>query len=186
MILPILAYGDPVLKKKATEVKKDYPHLNKIVEDMFETMYSAHGVGLAAPQVGLSIRIFVVDASPFSEDDPSVDGFKRVFINPTITEEDGEPWKFNEGCLSIPGIREDVMRMPELTISYMDENFKPCKEHFDGIIARIIQHEFDHLEGVLFVEKISPLRKRLIKNKLEKIASGIASADYKIKFYHKR
>lgn len=186
MILPIIAYGDPVLKKMASEVNKDYPQLNQIIADMFETMYSAHGVGLAAPQVGLSLRIFVVDASPFSEDDPSVDGFKRVFINPVITDEVGEPWKFNEGCLSIPGIREDVLRLPELTISYMDENFNSCKESFSGIIARIIQHEYDHLEGILFVEKIAPLRKRLIKNKLEKIASGIATTDYKIRFYHKR
>jgi peptide deformylase len=183
MIYPIVAYGDPVLKKKAAEIDKDYPQLKEFIADMFETMYASSGVGLAAPQVGKSIRLFVVDGKPFEEDE--VKDFKRIFINPIIKEEEGEPWKFNEGCLSIPGIREDVMRKEQIYIEYYDEEWKLKKEKFSGLAARIIQHEYDHIEGVLFVEKISPFRKKLIKGKLSDISKGIVDVEYKMKFYKK-
>jgi peptide deformylase len=184
MIYPIVAYGDPVLKKKAAEVPRDYPDLQKLIEDMYETMYNAHGVGLAAPQIGMSLRLFVIDGAPFEEEE--VKDFKQVFINAKILEEDGEAWKFNEGCLSIPQVREDISRLETIRIEYYDENWNRKVENFDGLAARIIQHEYDHTEGILFVDKISPLRKRLIKNRLLDITKGKVDADYKMKFPVKR
>jgi len=183
MKYPIIAYGDPVLRKKAAPIERDeYPHVKQLVADMFETMYGAHGVGLAAPQIGLSMRLFVVDATPFTEDEPEIDNFKKAFINATILEETGEEWGFNEGCLSIPDIREDVFRKPKVKISWYDEDWKHHEETFSGMIARIIQHEYDHIEGKLFTDKLSPLRKRLIEKKLNDISRGIVDVDYKMKF----
>jgi peptide deformylase len=182
MILPIVAYGDPVLKKVAEEIDSDYPGLDKLIEDMYETMYSSKGVGLAAPQINKSIRLFIIDASPFADEYPELEGWKRTFINPRILEEEGEEWDFNEGCLSIPGIREDVERKPELILEYEDENFELHEEKFDGIIARVIQHEYDHLEGILFTDHLSPLKKRLLKGKLTDISKGIVDVNYKMKF----
>ncbi len=182
MVLPIVAFGDPVLKKVAQEIDANYPKLNEVIANMFETMDSAHGVGLAAPQVGLSIRLFVVDASPFAEDHPELEGFRKIFLNPIILEEDGKPWSFNEGCLSIPGIREDVMRKPEIVIEYYDENWELHEERFDGLVARVIQHEYDHIEGILFVERLSGLRRRLLKGKLADITRGFIDVDYRMKF----
>jgi|SRR6185437_2123998 len=189
MILPIVAYGDAVLKKKAVDITKDYPNLDKVIANMFDTMHNAKGVGLAAPQVGLSIRLFIVDSSPFAEDKEDDDkdkkelmGFKKIFINAKIVEEDGTKWKFNEGCLSIPTIREDVERKPTIRIKYLDENFKSHEEEFEGVKARIIQHEYDHIEGVLFIDKINPLRKSLLKRKLADISKGVVDVPYKMKF----
>jgi len=185
MILPVIAYGDPVLKRKADNIDKNYPELNKLIDNMFETMYNSHGVGLAAPQIGKSIRLFIVDASPFEEDDAELKDFVQVFINPVIIEENGKEWEFNEGCLSIPTIREDVKRKERIVIQYQDENFESWEEEFTGIAARIIQHEYDHIEGKLFVEKLSPIRKRLLKNRLNEIAKGNVEVNYKMKFYVK-
>jgi peptide deformylase len=184
MIYPIVAFGDPVLKKKAIDIKKDQVDLPKLINDMFETMYEAHGVGLAAPQIGLSYRLFVIDGEPLDEE--KLKGFKKVFINPVILEEEGEDWGFEEGCLSIPGIRAEVMRASKLTIEYFDENWKKHTEVFDGLGARIIQHEYDHIEGVLFVDHLSAIKKRLIKAKLSNISKGNVDADYKMKFPIKR
>lgn len=186
MIYPIVAYGDPVLRKKAEPIANDYPKLMTIIDNMFKTMYHSQGVGLAAPQVGISIRLFVIDSTPFKEDDESADGFKRVFINPELINEEGEKWKFNEGCLSIPGIREDIERKPRLTIRYQDMNFETHIEEFSGIKARIIQHEYDHLEGILFTDKLTPLKKTLLKGRLTDISKGKVDVDYKMKFYQKR
>ena len=180
MIYPIVAYGDPVLKKKAAEVPKDYSGLSQLIADMYETMYNAHGVGLAAPQIGLSLRLFVTDGAPFEEEE--VRDFRQVFINARILEEDGESWKFNEGCLSIPQIREDISRLETIRIQYYDADWNLKEEHYDGLAARIIQHEYDHTEGILFVDKLSPLRKRLIKNRLLDISKGKVEADYRMKF----
>jgi len=182
MKLPIIAYGDPVLKRKGVEIDSDYPELQGLIANMFETMYGAHGVGLAAPQIGLSIRLFVIDASPFAEDESSLKDFKKVFINAAMVEESGEKWLFNEGCLSIPEVREDVSRCPDIRIRYFDENWVQHEERFTGLAARIIQHEYDHIEGKLFTEKLSPLRKAMIKSKLEAISRGQVSVDYKMKF----
>ena len=189
MILPIVAYGDPVLKKIGAEITKDYPKLDELLVNMFETMYNAFGVGLAAPQIGLPIRIFLVDTSPFSEDEDFTDAeknelknFKRVFINAKITKEEGDEWAFNEGCLSIPDVREDVFRQPRVTIEYVDENFKSHTETFEGLIARVIQHEYDHIEGVLFTDKLSSLKKRLIKGRLSNISKGKINVDYRMRF----
>jgi len=182
MILPIVAYGDPVLRRKGDEISKDYPALQELIQNMFETMYHAQGVGLAAPQIGKSIRLFVVDASPFEEEEPDAKDFVQVFINPEILSSTGEKWKFNEGCLSIPGVREDVERKPNITIRYYDEAFDYFEEDFTGIIARIIQHEYDHIEGKLFVDHLSPLKKTLIKGKLYDISKGRVDAAYKMKF----
>jgi len=187
MILPIVAYGDPVLKKVGKEIEKDYPNLEKLIADMFETMYNAKGVGLAAPQVGKSIRLFIVDASPFSEDpeteeEAALKDFKKVFINAQITAEEGTEWKFNEGCLSIPKIREDISRKPKISITYLDENFKSHKDTFEGIAARIIQHEYDHIEGKLFTDRINPIRRRLLNGKLNDITKGNVDVDYKMRF----
>ena len=180
MKLPIIAYGDPILKKKATDILKDYPKLNEVIENMYETMYASKGVGLAAPQIGLSIRLFITDGSPFEEEE--VKEFKQVFINPVIKEEEGNLWKFNEGCLSIPTIREDIQRKKVIYIEYYDQDWNFKKETYKGLAARIIQHEYDHIEGVLFVDRISPLRKRLLKNKLLDISKGMVDVDYKMKF----
>ena len=189
MILPIIAYGDPVLRKKAIDISLDYPKFNELIENMYETMYNAYGVGLAAPQVGLSIRVFIVDASPFAEDESltveeqnKLKDFKCTFINAKILEETGDEWTFNEGCLSIPNIREDVNRKPQIKIQYQDENFKTHTKSFDGLLARVIQHEYDHIEGVLFTDKISNFKKRLIKGKLVNISKGKINIDYKMRF----
>ncbi|GAA0875065.1 peptide deformylase [Wandonia haliotis] len=191
MILPIVAYGDPVLKKMAEEIDEDYEGLDQLIADMFETMYAAHGVGLAAPQIGRSIRLFVVDASPFAEpdedgeEDPRAEGvenFKKVFINPIIEEEEGKEWAFNEGCLSIPKIREDVQRKPKIRVTYFDENWEFHEEEFDGYAARVVQHEYDHIEGILFTDHISPLKKRLLQKKLTNISKGLVDVDYRMKF----
>src|SRR6195952_429589 len=183
MKLSIIAYGDPVLRKKAVAVEPDeYPNIKQIIDDMYETMYGARGVGLAAPQVGLSIRLFVIDASVFADEEPELKDFKKVFINAVILDETGEEWGFNEGCLSIPDIREDVYRKPVVRISYYDENWKHHEETFKGLAARVIQHEYDHIEGKLFTDKLSPLRKRLIEKKLKDISRGAVSVDYKMKF----
>lgn len=189
MILPIVAYGDPVLRKKAKEITKDYPKLDELIENMKETMYGAFGVGLAAPQIGVPIRLFLVDTSPFAEDDDFTEeeqqklkDFKKTFINAEILEESGDEWAFNEGCLSIPDVREDVFRQPTVTIKYQDENFDTRTEVYEGLIARVVQHEYDHIEGVLFTDKLSGLKKRLIKGKLTNISKGKISVDYKMRF----
>ncbi|WP_375235552.1 peptide deformylase [Winogradskyella sp.] len=189
MILPIVAYGDPVLKKKAVEIDKDYPKIEALIANMYETMYGASGVGLAAPQIGLAIRIFLVDASPFAEDEDlsedekaQLKDFKKTFINPVILEEEGDEWVFNEGCLSIPDVREDVFRQPKIKIQYQDEDFNTNVEEYDGLIARIIQHEYDHIEGVLFTDKLSSFKKRLLKGKLQNISKGKIRVDYRMRF----
>lgn len=189
MILPIVAYGDPILKKRGKDISEEYPNLQELIHNMWETMYNAYGVGLAAPQVGLPIRMFMVDPSPFAEDEElseeernQLKDFKKVFINPQIIEETGDEWAFNEGCLSIPDVREDVFRQPEITIEYFDENFEKQTESFKGLVARVIQHEYDHIEGILFTDKLSNLKKRLIKGKLSNIAKGKISTDYRMRF----
>lgn len=182
MILPIVAFGTPVLKQKAQDISADYPNLNDLISNMFQTMYNANGVGLAAPQVGLSIRLFIVDATPFADEEPHLKGVKKTFINAKIIEETGETWPFNEGCLSIPGIREDVIRHREILIRYQDENFNFCEERISGILARVIQHEYDHIEGVLFTDRLSTLRKTLLKSKLSNISRGQVKIDYRMKF----
>ena len=189
MILPIIAYGDPVLRKKAKAISVDYTNLDALIANMYETMYNALGVGLAAPQVGLSIRIFLVDASPFAEDEElneevrlQLKDFKQTFINAKILDEVGDEWAFNEGCLSIPNIREDVFRKPKVKIQFQDENFETHVKEFDGLLARIIQHEYDHIEGILFTDKISTLKKRLIKGKLANISKGKTNVDYRMRF----
>lgn len=189
MILPIVAYGDPVLKQKAKEITKDYPNLKDLIANMHETMYKAFGLGIAAPQIGLAIRMFIVDTSPFAEDEALGDEerafletFKHVFINPTILEESGDEWAFNEGCLSIPDVREDVFRKPKIKIEFYDEDFKKHTMELDGLAARVVQHEYDHIEGVLFTDKLSALKKRLIKSKLTNISKGKVSIDYRMRF----
>lgn len=189
MILPIVAYGNPVLKRVADDITSDYPNLSELIENMWETMYAAHGVGLAAPQIGLSIRLFVIDASPFVDEEEMdqeeiniLKDFKKVFINPTIEEEQGELWSFSEGCLSIPDVREDVFRKEEIVVSYVDENFKPQQLKLNGLAARVVQHEYDHIQGVLFTDHLSPLKKRLIKNRLTSISKGSISVEYRMKF----
>lgn len=182
MIYPVYVYGTSVLRKKAREIPQDYEGLKELIDNMFETMYSAEGVGLAAPQIGKSLRLFIVDATAVEEDDEeNQEEFKKVFINPVLLEETGEEWLFNEGCLSIPLIREDVSRKPKIRIQYYDENWEFHDEIYDGVKARIIQHEYDHLEGVLFVDKINPLRKRLLNSKLNAISKGKVDIDYKIR-----
>lgn len=197
MVLPIVVYGDPVLRRVGDEIDSNYPGLKDLIQNMFDTMNEAQGVGLAAPQIGKSIRLFIVDASPFAEVDEDDDdediltkeereqlkNFKKIFINARIIEEDGEEWKFNEGCLSIPKLREEVSRKESIVIEYQDENFKKYKEEYSGIAARIIQHEYDHIEGKLFTDRISPLRRKLISGKLSDISKGKVNAGYKIKVY---
>mgnify|MGYP001590532747 CR=1 FL=1 len=189
MILPIIAYGDPVLRKMGKDITKEYPNLDALLENMFETMYGARGIGLAAPQIGLPIRIFIVDATPFEEDEDLTEEertflstFKQVFINAKIIKETGDEWAFNEGCLSIPDIREDVFRNDTIKIEFLDENFEEHTKEFNGIVARIIQHEYDHIEGVLFTDKLSSLKKRLIKGKLSNISKGKIKIDYRMRF----
>jgi len=190
MILPIIAYGDPVLRKVGVEIDKDYPNLEELLINMRETMDNAHGVGLAAPQIGKVIRLFLVDTSPFAEDDDLDEeeqkflaDFNRIFINPKILEETGDEWAFNEGCLSIPDVREDVFRNNTVTIEYLDANFEKQTETITGIAARVVQHEYDHIEGILFTDKLSSLKKRLIKKKLDNISKGKISTDYRMKFF---
>ncbi len=197
MILPIIAYGDPVLRKVGEVITKDYKGLDEIISNMFDTMHNALGVGLAAPQIGKSIRLFVIETKPFSERDEEDEDeddeftpeerkqlaqFKKVFINAKIVEEEGTEWLYNEGCLSIPKIREDVSRKPKVRIQYYDEHFKYCDETYEGLIARVIQHEYDHIEGKLFTDKISPLRRRLLQGRLTDISKGKIKIGYKMKF----
>ena len=189
MILPIVAYGNPVLKKKAKEVPKDLINFDEFIKNMWETMYNAKGVGLAAPQVGISSRIFIVDTSPFADSENMkddefklVDSFKKIFINPIIIEESGNEWNFNEGCLSIPEIRADIKRRDTVRIKYFDQEFREHHDTFFGIIARVVQHEYDHIEGVLFIDKLTPLKRKLIKGKLLNISKGKVETDYKMKF----
>ncbi|MDP5229043.1 MAG: peptide deformylase [Cellulophaga sp.] len=189
MILPIIAYGDPVLRKVGNNISQDYPKLDVLIENMWETMYNASGVGLAAPQIGLPIRLFVIDTTPFSEDEDlspeeqkALNGFKKVFVNAKIEEETGEEWAFNEGCLSIPDVREDVKRNETIKITYLDENFNEKSDTYSGLLARVIQHEYDHIEGVLFTDKLSSLKKRLIKNRLSNISKGKINVDYRMRF----
>ena len=193
MILPIVGYGDPVLRKVGEAITPEHPNLKEIVANMYETMYNASGVGLAAEQVGLPLRLFVVDTTPFSDDDDletaaqnQLKGFKRTFINAKIIKEEGEEWAFNEGCLSIPDVREDVYRKPIVTIEYCEEDFVMKTEVFDGLIARVIQHEYDHIEGILFTDKISSLKKRLIQKKLKNIMEGKTFQEYRMKFFAKK
>jgi peptide deformylase len=193
LILPIVAYGDPVLKKVCEPIEQDYTGLEKLVEDMFETMYESSGVGLAAPQVGRDIRLFIVDASPFAEDEEleederkSLEGFKHVFINAEIIEETGEPWDFEEGCLSIPDIREVVSREPEVRMTYLDQEFKLQERTFTGLAARVVQHEYDHIEGILFTDHIGAFRRRMLKGKLQDITNGNISPRYKMRFPKKK
>lgn len=191
MILPIIAYGDSVLRKETAEIEEG-SDISGLLADMFETMYKAKGVGLAAPQVGKAVRLFIVDASPFSEDEPETEkekkelevlkNFKKVFINPIIEDENGEEWAFEEGCLSIPGIREDVERKENVVISYFDEKWELHEETYSGLAARVIQHEYDHIEGVLFTDYLKPLKKRMLKRKLMDISSGKVSINYRMKF----
>ena len=180
MILPITVYGNPVLRKVTTDIDSSYKDLDKLIENMYETMYKAEGVGLAAPQINKSIRMFVIDATPFGEDEPDLKDFKKAIINPEIVEFMGDEEPFNEGCLSLPGIREDVVRPNKIRIIYQDENFNEFEEVWEGVKARIVQHEYDHLDGKLFVDRISPIRKRLIAGKLNAIAKGKTVPDYKI------
>jgi peptide deformylase len=180
MIYPILAYGDPVLRKIGAEVEKDYPLLKQLIENMFETMYESHGVGLAAPQIGKAINLFIIDSSRF--EDEKYPNIKKVFINAEILDESGEKWDFEEGCLSIPHIRENVKRHDTLRIRYHDENFEMHEETYDGIVARVIQHEYDHVKGIMFVDRLSELKKRLLKNKLINISKGGIRVDYKMRF----
>lgn len=181
MILPIYVYGSPVLKKVAENIDPSFEGLEVFLKNLWETMYYADGVGLAAPQVGKSVRIFVIDGTGFADDDPRMENFKKTFINPQIVERSGDTYPFNEGCLSLPGLREDVYREPTITITYLDESFAEHTDVFEGIAARIIQHEYDHLDGILFVDRLSPLRKRLVKGKLTAMGKGKFSADYKCK-----
>jgi len=189
MILPIIAYGDPVLRKLGKSIDKEYPALESLLENMFETMYGAKGIGLAAPQIGLPIRIFIVDATPFKDDEELeleernfLSTFKQVFINAQIIDETGDEWVFNEGCLSIPDVREDVFRNETVKIEFLDEKFEKHTKEFSGIAARIIQHEYDHIQGILFTDKLSSLKKRLIKGKLANISKGNIRIDYRMRF----
>ena len=189
MILPIIAYGDPVLRKLGKSIDKEYPALESLLKNMFETMYGAKGIGLAAPQIGLPIRIFIVDATPFKDDEELeleernfLSTFKQVFINAKIIDETGDEWVFNEGCLSIPDVREDVFRNETVKIEYLDEKFEKHTKEFSGIAARIIQHEYDHIQGILFTDKLSSLKKRLIKGKLANISKGKIRIDYRMRF----
>lgn len=185
-MLAITAYGHPILKKVGVEIDKDYPELEKLIEDMYETMHNSHGVGLAAQQINRAIRLFVIDASPYGEEHEIAKDFKKVFINPIITSFEGEEFEMEEGCLSVPGINEYVKRPSKIKMTYQDENFETHEEEFDGIIARIIQHEYDHIEGKLFVEKIPQIRKMLIKRKLNDISVGKHPAEYKMLYPRKK
>lgn len=193
MILPIVGYGDPVLRKVGEDIPQDYPNLKELTQNMFETMDNAHGVGLAAPQIGLAIRMFVVDGAPFAdyediseEESTFLSTFRKVFINAKITSRDGEEWAFNEGCLSIPDVNEDVYRPERITMEYYDENFTKHVTEFDGLAARVIQHEYDHIEGILFTDKISTLKKKLNARRLNNILEGKIMPSYKMKLAAKK
>ncbi len=181
MILPIYTYGHPVLKKVGVDIDQDYEALDTLLSNMYETMYGAKGVGLAAPQIGLAIRLFIVDTIQIMEDDKKETGIKKAFINAQILEESGDLWAYEEGCLSIPNVRGDVERPPKIRIRYMDEQFNQYEEEYEGINARVIQHEYDHIEGILFTEKLKPLKKKLVQRKLNDIKAGKMQADYKVK-----
>lgn len=181
MILPIYLYGQPVLRKVAKEITPDYPKIKELITNMFETMYNADGIGLAAPQVGLDIRLFVIDLEPLAEDNPQYSGFKKVFINPKIVESIGELVKMEEGCLSLPGINETVEREEKIRIQYLDENFTPHDELYGDFFARCIQHEYDHIEAKLFIDRISGIRKQMIKSKLNNLIKGKVNCHYKVK-----
>ena len=189
MILPVVAYGDPVLRKIGKEISMEDPKLEGLVEDMFETMYASSGIGIAAPQVGAPVRLFIIDAEPFEDDEDLseeerefLSTFKQVFINAKMIEETGDEWAFNEGCLSIPDVREDVFRKTDIKIEFYDENFEKHVKEFSGIVARIIQHEYDHIQGVLFTDLLSPIKKRLLKGKLSNISKGKIKVDYRMRF----
>ena len=190
MVLPIVAYGNPVLRKVGKEITPDYPELNKLMEDMWETMYNSKGVGLAAPQINRDIRLFVMDSVQIIEgleedeknDYPGDDGYKGVFINAKVNSVNGDEWLYNEGCLSIPKIREDILRKEEINISFLDENFNPHNKIFNGITARVILHEYDHIDGKLFIDYLKPLKKNLLKRKLDNISKGKISVDYRMSF----
>jgi len=191
MIFPIIAYGTPILKKEAEEIDESYEDLDALIASMWETMHAANGVGLAAPQINKSIRLFIIDGAPFAEveegKDPDprakgIENFKGVFINPVIEHEEGEEWSFQEGCLSIPKVREDVMRKEKIILSYYDENWKFHEKEFDGFAARIVQHEYDHIEGILFTDHLNPLKRRMLKKKLSNISKGDVDVAYKMKF----
>ena len=187
MIYPITLYGDPILKKPANEVASDQEDVSVLVADMFETMSHASGVGLAAPQIGKPLRLFVMDSTPMkASEEPSEPGLRQVFINPEIIEEYGEKWPFEEGCLSIPGIREDVLRAPHVKITFFDEHWKQHTRDFDGVDARIIQHEYDHIEGILFTDHISAFKRRLLKSKLTNISKGKVEAEYRVKVANRK
>ncbi len=187
MMLPVTAYGHPTLKKKGKTIDKDYPGLQKLIEDMFETMYHSNGVGLAAQQINRDIKLFVVDASPFKSEHPEAEGYKKVFINAEIIKEEGEEWEFEEGCLSLPGINEYVKRKPVIYINYYDEDFRFHEnERIDGIRARIIQHEYDHTQGILFVERLPQIKRMLLRGKLNDISAGKVDPGYKMIFPRKR
>ncbi len=200
MILPVVAYGHPVLRQETEEIEEVTPEIKQLIADMKETMYNANGVGLAAPQIGKALRLFVIDASPASEDDEDEEEeltpeekeeneflktFQRVFINPIIEDEKGDEWGFHEGCLSIPGIREEVFRQEEVFITYYDENFEYKEERLTGFAARVVQHEYDHIEGVLFTDHLNSFKKRLLKRKMTDISKGIVPVKYKMTFYKK-
>ncbi|WP_372775216.1 peptide deformylase [Mangrovibacterium sp.] len=180
MIYPITVYGEPLLRKIAQPIEKDYPNFDQLVKDMFDTMYFSDGVGLAAPQIGLSIRMFVIDASTAAEEEPELEGFKKAFINPEILELKGDEWVMNEGCLSLPEIREDVSRPEFIKIKYLDENFVEHIEEYGGFAARVIQHEYDHLEGKLLIDYLTPLKKRMLKSRLTNITKGKVKTSYRI------
>jgi len=182
MFLPVVAYGHPTLKKMSVNIDKDYPNLTELIENMWETMYESNGVGLAAPQVNLNIRLFLVDSNPFKEDYPEAKGQKKVIINAKIIEEEGEEWAFQEGCLSVPEIHEEIMRNPRIRIQYYDENWQYHDEWIEGIVARIMQHEYDHIDGKIFIERLSPMRKLLLKRKLSEITEGKIEPNYRMLF----
>ena len=183
MVLPIVSYGSPILKKRCSNIAKDFQGLNVFLDNMWQTMYNAKGVGLAAPQVNQSIRVFIVDTTPFHEEDDQISLLKQVFINPVIVLESGEDTMFNEGCLSIPEVREDISRKSRITIEYFDEEFKFHKNNFEGISARVIQHEYDHIEGILFTDRLSLIKKRMIRRRLENVSKGKVHVEYKMKLY---
>ena len=180
MVYPIIMYGDPVLRRRAKEIEKGSLDIPTLVQDMYETMYAAHGIGLAAPQIGKSVRLFVVDGTTLEDEEEDMTDFKKVFINPVIVQEEGDSWEFEEGCLSIPNIRENIVRQEKVRIRYMDEEGNPKEEEFDGMKARIIQHEYDHLNGKLFIDYLSPLKKRMLKGKLTDISKGEVDTQYRI------
>jgi len=189
MILPVVAYGDPVLRKKAVDIEEDYPNLEELIENMWETMYSANGVGLAAPQIGLAVRLFLADTLQLEgEEEGDLEkglGIKKAFLNATILERDGKPYAYSEGCLSIPKIREDVVREENILIEYYDADFNRYEEKYEGVNARVIMHEYDHIEGILFLDHLKPLKRRLLKKQLDKISKGDVAVDYKMKFPNK-